>query len=58
MSLVTTYDVVDSLEIYQSQCEHLITEYQAAEPENNVAEDNVCVECGMSLHIPQIDDNI
>jgi|TARA_R110002167_G_scaffold51713_1_gene149757 hypothetical protein len=58
MSRVTTYDVVDMREVYQIHCKHKITEYQAPEPENNVQEDNVCIDCGMSLHIPQIDDNI
>ena len=45
-------------EIAQSICNHNTTEYQPPEPENNVPEDNICVECGISLHIPQIDDNV
>ena len=49
MSRVTTYDVVDMKEVYQSECEHKNTTYQPREYDTNVAESYSCDECGLEL---------
>ena len=60
MSRVTTYDVVDMNEYYQTICKHEKQTYQPDEWDsigNKVAHASfTCDECAMDLPMPQEDD--
>tara|TARA_R110000823_G_scaffold105127_1_gene223476 strand:+ start:190 stop:378 length:189 start_codon:yes stop_codon:yes gene_type:complete len=55
MSRVTTYDVVDMNEYYQTICKHKNKTYQANEPDVNVKESYSCDDCGIELPLPEPD---
>ena len=40
-------------ELNKEHCEHKNTEWIPSEPEINVQEDNICLDCGKSVDFPQ-----
>ena len=42
----------------QMYCEHKNTEYIPREDDVNVQENLICIDCGISLRIPEPDDNL
>jgi len=42
----------------QMYCEHKNTEYIPREDDVNVQENLICIDCGISLRLPEPDDNL
>jgi len=50
--------VNNSGELKDTVCKHENTEYQPAEPDNNVHESYNCEDCGIDLPIPEPDEDL